>query len=96
MEKHTIPRAINCTVPQDVANLLENALSKNTRDELITRTLRRLSLGAEPSPPHQKRLHPTLQHSCIICAFQQSGVTCRLCPSRTKPWICQKTPSGTH
>jgi len=31
MTKHTISRAINCTVPQDVADLLKNALSKNTR-----------------------------------------------------------------
>jgi len=31
MEKYTISRAINCMASQDVANLLENALSKNTR-----------------------------------------------------------------
>jgi len=30
-DNYTISRAINCTVTQDVAELLENALSKNTR-----------------------------------------------------------------
>jgi len=54
MTDHTISRAINCTTPQDVVELLENALSKNTQRAYQADIASYISWGGTiPSTPEE-------------------------------------------
>lgn len=54
IDRYTIFRATNCTIPQDVVDLLENALSENTRKAYRTDIASFISWGGSiPSTPEE-------------------------------------------